>query len=178
MANSYSKEYIDNLVEKIRKSENDENDLAEFCKIAGVEKEYYNACAWDEVNQILSKAASILNVDIEDYDFERFEYIQDALNSHNESGIVVYPSNEAIICNWGYSKGLPRLLCVGIIMNVIDTIDVIRRDNIKSWRDYINSCGCDIIFDMNDDMELANDCEAELIELVTGTVIIAPVEWH
>lgn len=106
---------------------------------------------------------------------ETFTNIQEALKYHNESGIVCYDDGNAIICNWTRFDGLPAISIFGVI-GTGDEIEVIGRRKSDSWRRCIE--GCNVIYDANNDMELADDGDAEIIELGNGVIVVAPLDWN
>ena len=108
---------------------------------------------------------------------EGFDNLQEALNYHNESGLVMYQEGNTIICNWSNVDGLPAGSIFGILGSN-ETIYVANRQIIQSWREFLQDNNCNVIYDANNDVELADDCEAEMIELENGVIVVAPLDWN
>ena len=108
---------------------------------------------------------------------EGFDNLQEALNYHNESGLVMYQEGNTIICNWSNVDGLPAVSIFGILGSN-ETIYVANRQIIQSWREFLQDNNCNVIYDANNDVELADDCEAEMIELENGVIVVAPLDWN
>ena len=96
-----------------------------------------------------------------------------------ESGIVVYPDGNTIICNWSHDTGFPRVWTTGLIFNNDLEFELINTKEVKNISEYI---GDNLIYDTNGD--------ADTIEGTTGTIytfrdindsdeitVIAPNDW-
>ena len=90
------------------------------------------------------------------------------------AGIVIYPDCTAIICNWDGEAGLPRIFGDGIVF-MPENITPAGKENIPSWRSALD--GYSVLYDLNGDMDAAEDCSATMLTLTDGTKIIAPDRW-
>lgn len=99
-----------------------------------------------------------------------------------ESGIVIYPGGETIICNWATTcpndNQLP-LLFAGAMLIAWEGEEIKEAgpsEEIENWRDCVNKF-C-VIYDENQDVDFAPCCKAIVYHLEDGTSIVAPREWN
>ena len=103
--------------------------------------------------------------------------ITEILNNRNESGIICFPNgNDAILCNWSFIDGIPRQDFTGTgFIGLGEDLEVINRSSTESWKALVN--GKEIVCNNVEDLN-AEDCSAEVLELVGGYLIIAPYGWN
>ena len=102
--------------------------------------------------------------------------LQEICTNHNESGIVLFPDNTAIICNWVGVNGIPRIFGTGIV-GLDEDLNITKRSEIESWKHLVKDY--EIIYDLNNDYEdEESDGKSELIEFDNGIIVIAPNEWN
>ena len=111
---------------------------------------------------------------------QEFEQLQYALMNGKESGIIIYPNEEAIICNWAGINGIPRLFGDGIIGDG-QPIILTGRGSAASWRKMLEEGAGRVIYDRLNDYATANDCFCEWIVINDSNgetiTIIAPTDW-
>jgi hypothetical protein len=100
-----------------------------------------------------------------------------------ESGIVVYPNGETIICNWSDQslKGLPRVLSFGKLIGLGEKIKLIKTQKM-TWEDIEKWAETDIkiIYDYNDDAWILPDTYGIGYEIEAGgttALVYAPDGW-
>ena len=100
-----------------------------------------------------------------------------------ESGIVVYPNGETLICNWTQVSGLPRIAPAGLgLLGLRDPLYVLSDRHIDDLSDEINLDK--IIWDINDDAETLDGTTATAYEIATSengevkATAYAPHEWN
>lgn len=110
--------------------------------------------------------------------------------TNHEAGIVIYPSNEMIVCNWsGFEEDeLPKVFS-GISMMgwESDEEDVFADADRKDTSDFRPLLeGRDLIWDANGDLASiedgtyywGDDFDATVWTLTDGTIIISPNMWN
>ena len=110
---------------------------------------------------------------------QEFRQLQYALENKNESGIIIYPNGEAVICNWAGINGIPHLFEAGIIGDG-QPIIIAGRGSAASWRKMLEAGAGRVIYDRWNDYAVANDCRCEWITVKDGSnsvTIIAPEDW-
>ncbi len=106
----------------------------------------------------------------------------------HEAGIVIYTSDEMIICNWAQygPNELPKIFAGITVMGWDegeDIFDDVEEKFVEDYRPLID--GRDLIWDQLDDMShIANPetdpawYRASVYTLKDGTIIIAPQMWN
>jgi hypothetical protein len=101
-----------------------------------------------------------------------------------ESGVVVYPNGEALICNWSDQSlnGLPHVAPFGGLLWLGETIKLLKTQNKMSWADVVDWAKSDIniIYDRNNDENTLPDSHGIGYEIDTGSttaLVYAPADW-
>lgn len=98
--------------------------------------------------------------------------------TNRESGIVLYETSEAILCNWSGIDGLPRMFATGIV-GLGDLPDVETVEETTDCRKLLD--GVSFIYsDMEDSQfteEFAESVPATIFNLTDGTTVIVPFDW-
>ena len=102
--------------------------------------------------------------------------------TQQESGMVIYPDGEAIICNWSSVNGMPRLSFAGVIGLGSDSeiYDIRNAEEIDVDEDDIS--GVRLIdaeggADLEDVIEVVKDEKFRAYQ-VGEAIVIAPTEWN
>lgn len=102
----------------------------------------------------------------------------------NESGVVVYADNNAIICNWtgrdAEDCALPHVFATGLIWMETEADNLIEAEEVEVTPDDLNNV--EIIYDPNDDaqdfIEKLNAGQILAWRLKDGTLVIHPEDWN
>lgn len=133
----------------------------------------------------IEKIAGIIAEKVKD-EIPAPETLQD-LTAH-EAGIVIYDSDEMIICNWGqFGKDeLPRIFGGISVMGWGDEEDIfadVKEEFVEDYRPWLD--GKALIWDQNDDIKHITDpatdpvwFRATIYTLKDGTIIISPQMWN
>lgn len=103
-----------------------------------------------------------------------------------ESGIVIYPDGDTIVCNWSIicpdDNELPKMFLGGLIGWEVDPLTVVGEYQADDWPDEFRKLSerrpITVLYDAHGDLICPEECPAHFFRLDDATVIIAPVDWN
>ena len=103
-----------------------------------------------------------------------------------ESGIVIYPDGDTIVCNWSTvcqnENELPKLFYGGLIGWDAQDIALDGEYQVEDWRDEFRKIDegrrITVLWDRNGDLICPEGCPAHVYRLEDSTIIIAPEDWN
>ena len=94
----------------------------------------------------------------------------------NQSGVIVWPNGDAIICNWANLKGIPHLFG-GELVSDDEPVLIVKEENRTSF----DISGCNVLYSEPDADEAfleGEEIDGDLYITNNGVKIFAPSDWN